>query len=547
MLRSHLISKVSGSIWKEAREKLDPQVPKCPCDQTEPQWTRLLFTRECSNCDKTNIPNVNWVHRLRLCYDCNRAGIVLILGAKVKKTFPAVEDVPSLLGLLPWSLSGSSWTGKYYRISDIQKIGAEWTSIRKRGNTSEIEEFKMRRVNEVQEIVDTSITFGAWDRNRAYQKRKDHADMKQSRKTEICARLEALGHDPSDVRSWTVTSSSAFSSSAQLTESRWNTIRPQLEIAVNQAKTERLDREYRRAVQSRQGLAENLVREYYTNSNIRPAFRPRSYVRDVISSKQFQDVIHQPTEVSVAREDFQEALDTVPELASNMSQEIQLYLLQLMVAGGAPDIDTSPTGSSFDALLLATATFFCKANSNGLPHCGAGELDEHSCFPIPQKPKFCCLSYDHRAGSAVAALLAVAGLDPNTTAEQMDEKDLRFSCLGCSNEWSRLAMSWRNAASHAKTVDHNEDNSWELFASDETKVIKENEKANIADVRFRFRCNTCYFPSVHRRKELEDHLWNYHSITDLPDPTTEFQTKPTVPPEPITVFGGKSLHPRIFP
>ncbi|KAG8905587.1 hypothetical protein FRC00_013169, partial [Tulasnella sp. 408] len=140
-------------------------------------------------------------------------------------------------------------------------------------------------------------------------------------------------------------------------------------------------------------------------------------------------------------------------------------------------------------------------SSNGLPYCGAGELDEHTCFPIPNTPKFHCMSYDHRAGSAVAALLAVAGLEPNITAEQMDEMDLRFCCSGCSNGTSRLAMSWRDAvsvpdvhgvdvvltlflgfkASHAKTVNHSEDSGWELFSSEETEVIKEQEKANVED------------------------------------------------------------------
>ncbi|KAG8921554.1 hypothetical protein FRC00_008491, partial [Tulasnella sp. 408] len=230
-------------------------------------------------------------------------------------------------------VAGSSWTGKYYRISDIQKIGAAWTSIKKKGDKKELEEFTMRRVKEVLEIRDTSTTFSKWERDRAYQKRKDNTDMKESRKNEIIARLEALGHNPSDVRSLTVIRNVAFNSTAQLTESRWNMIRPQLEIAVNQAKEERLNRERQRIILSRQQLAETLVREYYANSNIKPAFRSRSYIGDLLSSTMFRDVINRPFEVSLAREDFQEALNTVPELASNASREIQLHLLQLMIAG----------------------------------------------------------------------------------------------------------------------------------------------------------------------------------------------------------------------
>lgn len=81
-------------------------------------------------------------------------------------------------------VAGSSWTGKYYRISDIQKIGAEWTSIKKKGNKKELDTFTMRRVKEVMEIKDTSTTFAKWERDRAYQKRKDNTDLKESRKNE---------------------------------------------------------------------------------------------------------------------------------------------------------------------------------------------------------------------------------------------------------------------------------------------------------------------------------------------------------------------------
>lgn len=305
-------------------------------------------------------------------------------------------------------------------------------------------------------------------------------------------------------------------------------MRAKLELTANQAKPQRLKRERKRVVKSRRGVAETLVRECYTNSDIRPAFRSGSCVQDILSSKIFQDVINRSAEVSVTREDFQEALDTVPEVASNASREIQLHLLQIMVSGGAPDIDTSPTLSNFDALLLATATFFCNATSNALPHCGAGDLDEHCCTPDKKKPKFYCLLYDHRAGSAVAALLAVAGLELGTTPEQMDEKDLRFCCSGCSNGSSRSVMSWRDAVSvrmvrlvdvvltpfldfkarHARTVKHGQDSGWELLSFEDTEVIKRRERANIEDARLRFWCDRCSLPSVFRRKELEEHLTN---------------------------------------
>ncbi|KAG8942875.1 hypothetical protein FRC04_003450 [Tulasnella sp. 424] len=46
MLRSHLMSKASASIWKEARGNVYPPILTCPSDQSEPQWAALLFSKD---------------------------------------------------------------------------------------------------------------------------------------------------------------------------------------------------------------------------------------------------------------------------------------------------------------------------------------------------------------------------------------------------------------------------------------------------------------------------------------------------------------------
>ncbi|KAG8940776.1 hypothetical protein FRC04_005045 [Tulasnella sp. 424] len=422
-------------------------------------------------------------------------------------------------------MSGSSWRGRYYRIRDIRRIGAEWTSIKDKSD-HEIVEFKERKISELKEIVDTSSRCMTWERSQIVTKREEEHNLKEARKTELFARLEALGHDQSDVRSWAVFNSAFFKSTAQLTESRWNTMRPQLETLVNEAKNQRLERQRQQTIQSRESIAEDLIDEYYTSANIRPAFTPPFGFRDIIASAVFQDVIQRPNDVSI---DFQEALDALPELVAEVSQAIQLDLLQRMVDGGAPDLCISPTVSNFDPLLLATATFFCNGCYLGLPLCGADELDSHRCLPIPNKPRFYCLSYNHRASTAVVTLFEAAGLDPSTTAGQMDQRDLRFYCSGCS---PRLAMSWRDAVAHARTMAHDGPGGWELFSPEDIATIKDIEKNNTDDVRYRFRCNRCLLPSGgFRRSELEDHLRKRHSINGLADPTSEFRT--TMPPEPV--------------
>lgn len=178
-----------------------------------------------------------------------------------------------------------------------------------------------------------------------------------------------------------------------------------------------------------------------------------------------------------------------------------------MIDGGATNIDPSITESDFDKIHLATSTFFCKSSYNGLPVCGKDDLGAHACYGAPiSHGKYHCLYYDRRASNAVAALLVAANLGQNTTVAQMDDMDLRFHCPGWLKQSTRLAMSWRDAASHARSSNQLHSRSWEVFSPEEIAAIKEKEMANIGDVRFRFRCNTCAHTGWIRRQELENHL-----------------------------------------
>lgn len=77
---------------------------------------------------------------------------------------------------------------KYYKISDIQKVGAEWTRIKKEGTKQEIEEFTKRRVKRAMVISDTgdrlAKSWAKWEQDQECQKRKDKKLKKKARKKE---------------------------------------------------------------------------------------------------------------------------------------------------------------------------------------------------------------------------------------------------------------------------------------------------------------------------------------------------------------------------
>lgn len=530
MLRSHLMSKSSASVWREAREEVDPPVPDCPPDQSEPQWAQLLFSRDCSTCTRTNIPNVDWFHRLRLCSRCDRAGVILIIGLRARKAFPHVPDVNMLLDLLPHSNTGTSRTGKYYRIKDIQDVGAEWAIISKKGSDAEIQEFKERRKSETEEIMTHGTFCQAWHQDSSILKRMQNREAKQARRNEIFARLEALGYNPQDVRDWTVAQSRFLHTSTPLTERRWAAIRPSLETSVIRAQERRLQRDRDLVIRQREAIAESVIKPCLATSAVSPAFHPR--LRNLLDSESFQAIISQPNEVAVSADSFQPALDTIPDQLAKTAKAIQSHLLQRMVNGGATNVDPSIIESDFDKIGLATSTFFCKTDYqyHALPVCSKDDLNSHICPRFPASPDKClCLSYGHEASNVVAALLTAANLDPNTTADEMDEMDLRFHCPG----W-QLAMNWRDAASNAMRSKLLQSSTWEVFSPEDTAAIKRKEMANNGDVRHRFKCNICVYPGWIRRGELERHLRDWHSIFDLSDPTSEFQLRPRIPPQPVT-------------
>ncbi|KAG8904881.1 hypothetical protein FRC01_008568 [Tulasnella sp. 417] len=61
---------------------------------------------------------------------------------------------------------GSSHAGKYYRMKDIEDIGAEWADIQKGGNEAYIQEFKDRKKRETEYIMTHGTVCKTWDLDR---------------------------------------------------------------------------------------------------------------------------------------------------------------------------------------------------------------------------------------------------------------------------------------------------------------------------------------------------------------------------------------------
>lgn len=87
-----------------------------------------------------------------------------------------IQELPNVL-----HTAGSSYTGKYYRIKDIQDIGTEWSMI---DSDAEIQEFKDRRKSETEEIMTHGTFCKTWDRDRSILQRTQNREAKQARRNE---------------------------------------------------------------------------------------------------------------------------------------------------------------------------------------------------------------------------------------------------------------------------------------------------------------------------------------------------------------------------
>ncbi|KAG8896321.1 hypothetical protein FRC01_011883 [Tulasnella sp. 417] len=150
----------SASIWREAREEVDPPVPDCPPDQicySGPELKKHILTSQTSTCylNYSLIPTVR------------------------TQTLNREYAAPNL-----YIIAGSSSRGKYYRIKDIEDIGAEWAALKKKATDADTEEFKERKKTETQEIMTHGTFCKTWERDRSILKRQQNRDMRQARREE---------------------------------------------------------------------------------------------------------------------------------------------------------------------------------------------------------------------------------------------------------------------------------------------------------------------------------------------------------------------------
>ncbi|KAG9038509.1 hypothetical protein FS837_001219 [Tulasnella sp. UAMH 9824] len=384
----------------------------------------------------------------------------MMLRENATKTLPHVEDLDVVLDLLPGRKPSPYSPQMYYPLAAVKKLAARYAAIKARGNEEELGEFKEQMLARRKAIVDSVKGFQEWEKG---------SSVEDTNRRIVAEKFEALGYLPVDYGDSSVVNSRFVNTRTLLTEARWATVGPHLEVLVNHAKHWRIARHRGNTIWQRQQLARDRIESYFDQRfQLEAAFRPTAAE---VSTKfsVFTDIIEQPNEAVVLAESFDGAVEALPSLLKEYADPKKRLLVQRMVEGGARNVSDPPAEEDLDKVFYATTVFFSKTSKLDIPICVGGEFERRlrCLFNAGREgvdSVFRHLTFNSTASDAVGALLRCARLEETTTAEDLDALDLRFYCLGCEGRERKLARSWRDCAQHAKDAKHNTDN-WRLLAN----------------------------------------------------------------------------------
>ncbi|KAG8981611.1 hypothetical protein FRB90_007133, partial [Tulasnella sp. 427] len=325
-----LIYERSTSVWKTAREAVNPPVPECPKDQSEPQWAALLFTHNCTMCGTPRIQRVDWNLRLRGCEKCFKAQIVY--RGTAKKRYRNIENFDNILDLLPWTNSAAhrrtSSVKLYYSVAIIKmvKIVGNYqvrVNAGVKGARADFDSFVEEKKREAKEQSESGVTLRKWaaeivqlksDADAEAKVRRKEADVERDGLPRMIAKLIELGHDPRDVqkaadRSFT---ESVFRVTTQLSETVWNRVKGIAEELVNEERQGRLEIEMGATRDTRRNAAKVRYDEFKKTYDSSPDY----FMPSDRAFKEFPPVMAaiQREDAEVSPTIFDEAFEGLPEL-----------------------------------------------------------------------------------------------------------------------------------------------------------------------------------------------------------------------------------------
>ncbi|KAF8878931.1 hypothetical protein BD779DRAFT_1171205 [Infundibulicybe gibba] len=535
-----LYSPNASSLWKAARNAAG--APDCSPGLSEPQWASLIFGRPiCQQCDTTNIHNIEFGVRRRVCIPCKKQN--LVPAVKFEKVFPDYDA--SIMDMIPYTRSGG-WRprrspqspGKFFWASDVERIASEWAALQRdihmyaRGARAKAAAYRKQRIDEAARIAEHADICDEWLRQVSWKARTEARDKQMARFTEIQERLLALGYDDQDIH-YSAFERPSFQKDVEFTDQFWAHIRPKVVLLVESRRDGRLERERAVLRLQRITILQPLYREYAKSLvPMQWCYLPNIY--ELADFPAVKDIVDADSSITVSSSSFQPVIAQLPTLIPEWISAKRARIISMLEPPPPGTVDPD------DPLNLATSVFECISNSchrgsswwSGRPKQALISWEAIAGHSCQVTNNFVSASHNptnlgiSRLGANTASLLVrAAGLDPlSATAAEMDALDLRFACLECPllvpQFRSKAGYPWKSAVEHGMTTEHAQ---WYKMSTEEAQRIKQNERDTSGN-QSAWTCNHCadHFNNWRSKQAVNQHLYEIHQITSPKEPSDLF-------------------------
>ncbi|KAI3603630.1 hypothetical protein WG66_006017 [Moniliophthora roreri] len=433
--RETLSAPSAVSIWTAMRKKMDAPEPPAG-DVSEVEWMRLLSGKKCQHC-LAKSSKIDFILRERLCNGCYQYRC--ISGQKFRSHFPNADKKVVLDLVIPTNI-GNNLTN-YYSLDDIEGVIAELKACK---GKKQVEQYIAQRKVDIQDVLQHIQVCKDWAKGEAQRRAKDANERFEV----IESRLLAMGFVQGDIQviSWL----SVVKRDAPFTERSWSMMKPEVLDSIYAARTFDFFKTVAPFFQQRCEVVQRLYAQS-KQTRIPGEWRDYPSIGTIFILPSVNQILVRLETENATEEDFRAALEGPNQdwrpLEIGIQESVQKEKRE------------HPTFLSPDMIDLATTLCHCaRCQSYTGPYRDViRHLFGQSCRVGILQSKmhwnFGNLRNRLRPERSVVAkaLVKVSGLDPKmTTADDMDEKALYYSCRICQlgSRGREFTGTWRECLSH---------------------------------------------------------------------------------------------------
>lgn len=528
-LRGVVLNQTYRGAWKSAFRLYD-DLPTCPEDVSEPQWSSLLFGPDTCDICGNHGALADFAFRKRLCSACTSIHLV-----HRRDMFHIIQDDPDDWLIIVWSMipKSSRRISTTYFTEHMTDHYARYLKKDVDATIDKVKHFLADIDADVPDAMENYQTFvldtaekreridlsaqkaNEWAQGVYENICSEHERLQQELLKRCLTRLVNVGHDSRDtIAAERLIFCALFRARdiIRVTRKVYRKIKPDMELMVSTKKMKRLSWE-----------RQNLVKSYYTE--YRKTLKPEQWayvppLHQNFKDSPFRDFLSFESDpMELSREN---ALTRFPRLISEIMDSQVTRLVSLLPE--ETELVIAPMDSRA-RLSLATSVFFCRVCFDnqicGVALCGWTNICPHMSNTLPSydfsKLHHMNLRFDSVGHFAVCSLIRCLGLDPaTTTPEHLDLIDARFFCEACPvtsvrGVRGRKAFKWTECIAHA-TIESVY--FWRLLTPEATQFVKEHEPLFPPAEATAWGCNHCpeHFEESVSLSRAKFHVKETHNI-----------------------------------